>query len=237
MTHFQTIPPHEAEGVIKFAAEHEHRALEVRRYGDAASSLVAWRQILRHTALVGQDPARYGGYGYGNVSTRVGPPSAGRGRRSFLVSGTQTSGIVDASLEHFCLVESYDVGRNRVLSRGLVKPSSESLTHAAVYDLGPQIRFVFHAHSSVLWRAARALRLPTTNPQVSYGTPEMAAEVQRLYRSTALAESRLLVMGGHEDGFVAFGRTAEEAGQTLLSALAQAYEIDSRKQHGLETRR
>ena len=31
-------------------------------------------------------------------------------------------------------------------------------------------------------------------------------------------------MGGHEDGIVAFGRSAEEAGQAVLSVLARAYE-------------
>ena len=35
-------------------------------------------------------------------------------------------------------------------------------------------------------------------------------------------------MGGHEDGVIAFGRSIEEAGQTLLTWLARAYELEMR---------
>ena len=215
---------HVDEGAIKFEAEHASAVLDERRYGELACKLVAWREILGLTRLVGQEPELYGGFGYGNVSARVGPPGAALGRRSFLITGTQTSGKTCMTLADFCLVERYDIAHNRVFSRGAVDPSSESMTHGAVYDLGPHIRFVFHGHCPVIWRRAKALRLPTTDPNVAYGTPEMAREVARLYRSTALPETRILAMGGHEDGVIAFGRDAEEAGQITLRTLAQAYE-------------
>jgi len=212
------------EGVIKFEVEHEQSPLEFRRYGELACKLIAWREIMALTGLVGQDPARYEGAGYGNVSARLGPPNAGLGRRSFLITGTQTSGKRCLGLEDFAVVERYDYRHNRVRSRGCLQPSSESMTHGAVYDLGPQIRCVLHAHCPVLWRQARELRLPTTNPKVPYGTPEMAGEVQRLYRETVLPERSILAMGGHEDGIVVFGRSPEEAGEVLLRWLAKAYE-------------
>jgi hypothetical protein len=80
----------------------------------------------------------------------------------------------------------------------------------------------------VIWRRAEALGIPTTDPSVAYGTPNMAYEVLRLYRSSPLAELRILSMGGHEDGIIVFGHTVEEAGQTLLVYLARAYELDCR---------
>ncbi len=212
------------EGVIKFHAEHQQAVLSARRLGALSCTLVAWREILARTGLVGQDPARYGGFGYGNVSARTGAPSAPRRRRPFLITGTQTSGKTCMSLDDFCLIETCDPDHNQVQSRGVVMPSSESMTHAALYDLGSHIRFVFHAHSPVIWRQAQALRLPTTDPSIPYGTRRMATAVARLYRETALSESRLLAMGGHEDGVIAFGRTAEEAGTALIETLARAYE-------------
>ena len=216
--------PMAQEGVIKFDLDHRREGLPPRRYGETACKLIAWREILAKTGLVGQDRARYEGYGYGNVSARVGPPSAGRGRRAFLISGTQTSGKAHVSLSDFTLVTAYDPRRHRLESRGDARPSSESMTHGAVYDLGSHIRVVFHAHSPALWRAARVLRLPTTDPQVPYGTAEMAREVERLHRSSALGVKKIFAMGGHEDGVVVFGRDAEEAGQVLLTWLARAYE-------------
>ncbi len=216
------------EGVIKFEYEHQREALPRESVADAICSLIAWREILALTGLVGQDRARYEGAGYGNVSVRLGRPGMGLGRRSFVITGTQTSGKHCIGLDDFCVVERYDFDTNRVVSRGLAQPSSESMTHGAVYDLGPQIRCVLHAHTPVLWNRRRELRLPETSAQVPYGTPEMAREVQRLYREGLFAERRVLAMGGHEDGIIAFGRSPEDAGQALLTWLARAYEQDCR---------
>ncbi len=214
------------EGAIKFDARHRHEPLPARRLGALACQLIAWREILSKTGLVGQDPALYGGFGYGNVSARVGPPSAPRRRRAFLVTGTQTSGRRCVSLADFCLVERYEMEHNRVESFGEILPSSESMTHGALYDLGPHIRVVFHSHSPTVWRRARPLGIPTTDPRAAYGTPRMAREVERLYRETALAEKQILAMGGHEDGIVVFGRNAAEAGEVTLRYLARAYEAE-----------
>ena len=211
------------EGVIQFEAEHERRALESRRYGELACELIAWREIMALTGLVGQDPYRYGGAGYGNVSVRVGPRGASIGRRSFLVTGSQTSGQRSIGLDDFAVVERYDGAANRVWSHGPAFPSSESLTHAAAYDASPIVRCVLHAHSPVLWRRRRALRLPETDPAAANGTPAMASEVSRLYRETVFSERQILAMGGHEDGILVIGSTAEEAGGVLLRWLARAY--------------
>jgi len=214
------------EGVIKFAVEHQTCLLDRRTYGELACRLVAWREIMALTGLVGKDPRRYEGAAYGNVSVRVGRPSAGLGRRAFLITGTQTSGKREIGLDDLALVERYDFDRNRVVSRGRSRPSSESMTHGAAYDLGPHVRCVLHAHSPILWSRSEELRLPRTGSSVAYGTPEMAREVQRLYRDGIFAERRILAMGGHEDGILVFGRSLEEAGETLVAWLARAYESE-----------
>jgi hypothetical protein len=97
------------------------------------------------------------------------------------------------------------------------------MTHGAIYDLGPHIRGVLHGHAPDLWRRAAELGLPRTRPEVAYGTPDMAREMRRLYGATGLAEQQILVMTGHEDGVVAFGRTLDEAGAVLVRALSRAF--------------
>ena len=82
-----------------------------------------------------------------------------------------------------------------------------------------------HVHSPHLWHHAEALGLPITRPDVPYGSPEMSDEVRRLFRETAVHRQRLFSMGGHEDGLVAFGKTAEEAGTVLLNYLARALQL------------
>src|SRR5262245_45259733 len=102
------MPARGSEGVIQFEALHRTVMLEERLYGEAARSLTAWREVLARLGLIGRDPSRYEGLGYGNVSARVGPlGDVGRGRRRFLVTGSQTGGRARLSLEDYCLVESY----------------------------------------------------------------------------------------------------------------------------------
>ncbi len=211
------------EGLTRFEVEHAARPLEERVYGHVARGLAAWREILARLGLLGQDPARYGGVGYGNVSARLGPfGDVPRGRRRFLVTGTQTGGRRDVGLADFCVVEEYDLVRNRVRSTGAVAPSSESLTHGALYDIAPAARVVFHVHAPEVWRAARRLGLPMTDSRARNGTTALALEVQRLYRETALPSLGILVMAGHEDGVLTFGASLEEAGGILVRHLGRA---------------
>jgi len=211
------------EGVIKFQLRHapEPLSAEVRAL---VPKLVGWRRILRRVGLIGQEPGRYAGAGFGNLSLRLAPGFVPPGRRSFLVTGTQTSGLVDVAADHFALVEEYDYRSNRVRSRGPAPPSSEAMTHGALYDVDATVRVVFHVHSPHIWELARELRLPTTDPAVEYGTPEMAAEVGRQFRLGDLRRCGLLVMGGHLDGVMVFGGSPEEAGSTVMSWLARSFE-------------
>lgn len=212
----------DSEGVTRFEARHSPEPLSSRRFGAVIAELVGWRAVLARLDLVGQHADRYGGAGYGNLSGRVGPFPGARGARPFVVSGTQTGGHRCASIDDFAWVRCYDIAANRVESAGSVPPSSESMTHGAIYDLGAHIRFVFHGHCPVVWHGARALGLPMSDPAVAYGTVAMAREVERLAQRTALLERRLLVMGGHEDGVIAFGRTAADAGTALVASIAAA---------------
>lgn len=210
------------EGVVKFDARHSFGRLPVAADDPRLAALLAWREVMYRLGLVGQDPKRYGGAGYGNVSARLGPFPGRPGERPFLVSGTQTGGRPTLQASDFCVVRRWAVALNQVQSEGPVVPSSESMTHGAIYDLGPEIRFVLHAHCREVWSTATRLGVPTTAPHVDYGTPEMAREVQRLDQACGLREKGLLSMAGHEDGIIAFGRTAAEAGAALTTALARA---------------
>jgi L-ribulose-5-phosphate 4-epimerase len=210
------------EGVIKFEAKHEHRALAPSRYASLARELAQFRERLVAVGAIGQAPERYGGAGFGNVSARVGRRDAPAGRRAMLITGTQTGGRPALSLDDFCVVSRYDVASNRVESRGLVLPSSEAMTHGAIYDLSSTIRWVLHGHCPTLWRHARALGIPCTARNVAYGTPAMAREMRRLYESTPLAAVGVLAMDGHEDGVIAFGSDGDDTVQAVADFVALA---------------
>ncbi len=213
------------EGVTKFQANHRHVALSLGGIAEVGQALLGWRRVLFDLGVVGQDPKRYGGAGYGNVSARLPPFSSGPGQRRFLITGTQTGEIAELNYEHLCVVDEYDIENNVVHSSGEIAPSSESLTHGSIYDLNSDIRFVFHGHVPIIWNAAKKLGLPTTNADVEYGTRAMALETKRLYDSTNLPESKCYVMAGHEDGVVTFGKRASEAGEVFVRILAKAHSL------------
>jgi ribulose-5-phosphate 4-epimerase/fuculose-1-phosphate aldolase len=204
------------EGVIKFDLEFTAAAASPV---PGLEELNAWRCIFRQLGLIGQDPARYGGCGFGNISRRLPPYDAARSHPSFVISGSQTGHLAELSSAGFATVSECDAERNRVVASGPIRPSSESLTHGAVYNVRADIRIIFHVHSPTIWRRAALLGLPVTDPMVLYGTPAMAREVARKIDSGA----GVLVMGGHEDGVIAFGHTADEAGTALMRALVRSY--------------
>ncbi|MBK6847520.1 MAG: class II aldolase/adducin family protein [Proteobacteria bacterium] len=219
----------ETEGVTRFRALHQEGPLDEAGAAQAAPALLAWRRLLHQLALIGQQPQRYGGLGFGNVSVRLGPPRAAPGSRPFLITGTQTGAPERLPVDQLCVVTRYELQHNAVHSRGPVRPSSEALTHGAIYDLSARIGAVLHVHSPVLWQQARALGLPQTPADVAYGTVEMARAVQRLDDATEhagpRARARVWVMAGHEDGVIAWGRDLDQAGAALLCELARAYAL------------
>lgn len=199
----------EQEGVIKYRLDFQ--PADAPCDSAAFRSLRAWRAVLHRLALVGQQPDRYLGYGYGNVSLRAQP--------GFIISGTQTGAPEQLPPDGYAHVRGCNVSANHIEAYGVVKPSSEALTHGAVYAVDPEIGCVLHVHSPELWTHAQAY--PATAADVPYGTPAMAQAVSALYESTPLPELGLFTMRGHEDGVVAFGRTPEHAGTRLVAALAE----------------
>jgi hypothetical protein len=75
-----------------------------------------------------------------------------------------------------------------------------------------------HGHDRQLWRSLRE-RGFATGPNVPYGTPEMARDVQRLFRETDVRG--IFAMAGHRDGIVAFGGDFRQALTALAAARAE----------------
>jgi len=110
---------------------------------------------------------------------------------------------------------AYDFARNWLRYEGAATPSSESLTHAAIYESDSSISAVIHCHDSVLW-ATLLDRAPTTSRSVAYGTPEMAYEIMRLFKGSDLRSRKVFAMAGHQAGIVAFGKNLEDAFDVLM---------------------
>ena len=164
------------------------------------------RTKLYQLGLIGMYP---NGIGYGNMSIRL------KGNQ-FLITGTATGHLHTLSTEHFTKVIAYNFKENSLTCQGPIQASSESLTHAAIYEWSPETSAVIHVHNLALWKQLKN-SVPTSSASVAYGTPEMALEIQRLFRESDLRMKQILVMAGHEEGIISFGQTVEEAYQLIIN--------------------
>ena len=153
------------------------------------------------------------GIGFGNLSQR---DSHG----SFLISGSQTGGTENLGVEGYSRVTDWNIDENWIVCKGLCKASSESMSHAAIYEMNDEIRASIHIHSQQIWNTWTNLNT-RTNPLVAYGTPGMAREIQRAIRENGMEMGGVLCMGGHEDGIIAWGSSLEDAWEKLIRIRCQ----------------
>ncbi len=157
---------------------------------NALAGLNACRRKLLELRLIGLDSK---GIGFGNLSVRDGAT------RNFYITGSATGGLPRLSLTDCVRVVDSDFKKNWLRYEGTAIPSSESLTHAAIYQSDPSTSAVIHCHDPVLW-ATLLGRAPTTSETVAYGTPEMAYEIMRLFTVSDARSRNIFVMAGHEGG-------------------------------------
>ncbi|MEC4896345.1 MAG: class II aldolase/adducin family protein [Oscillatoria sp. PMC 1051.18] len=165
-----------------------------------------WRSKLYQLGLIG---IYDNGIGFGNISIRAKKPG------QFLVSGTQTGKIAQLTNEHYTTVIDFDLEKNSLTCEGAIAASSESLTHAVIYEANSQIKAIIHVHNLQMWQNLM-FKIPTSSPDCPYGTPEMAKEILRLFAEADLMTKKILVMGGHEEGIISFGENLDTAGNLLL---------------------
>lgn len=200
----------ESEGVTRYQLD--YRPGELPSDADVSGIFRGFDRC-RGSGLIGQDPGRYDGYAYGNISVRA--------NRGFVISGTQTGGKPHLAHEDLAWVEDFDLTRNWLRATGPARPSSEAMTHGQIYRALPAVRAVIHVHSVPIWQQAGSLGLPLTAPGAAYGTPAMANEVRRLLASSS-GDAGVFVMGGHEDGVVAYASDMDSAGGLVLELLERA---------------
>jgi L-ribulose-5-phosphate 4-epimerase len=185
-------------GSIKFRCQQV--PVEISRF-DGFDELNRCRRELIQFRMIGVD-AR--GVGFGNLSVREDDSPR------FYITGSATGQIRELAPADYARVVAYDFDGNWLRCEGSRIASSESLTHAAVYESDPTVRAVIHCHHMKLW-AALLNKVPTTPRTAEYGTPEMACAVRRLFEVTDVKTKKILVMAAHDGGLVAFGKDPQEA--------------------------
>lgn len=193
------------EGYIKFNCDWTFKPLQI----NIPEDLLIYRDKLHELKLIGLFKDL--NIGYGNISIKT--------DNGIIVSGTQTGHIFPITKDAFTLVTNYEIVNNNVVCEGPVKASSETLTHAAIYEVDNSIKAVIHIHNKKMWEKL-IHKVPTSSENIAYGTPEMAEEIKRLFKENDFTKSsKIIVMAGHEDGVISFGSSVKEAYKVLKSRL------------------
>ena len=198
------------EGVIKYdrSGFHQTGPLPEPEY----LGLERWREKLFKLALIGEYEDLK--VGYGNISELKnlsylhhfdGP--------QFVITGTQTGKFSHLTGEHYTQVVGHDVTNSLLTSYGPIEPSSEALTHAAIYLAATGVGAIFHIHSTPIWEGMIRENMDGTPEDIEYGTQEMANCVSKL---TAGKKASSFVMKGHQDGIIGYGTNLEDAGAEIL---------------------
>lgn len=190
---------HFDEGYIKFNLNWEEKAFELD--GDVFLLLNSYRNKLYQLGLIG---VYDNGIGFGNLSVR-------HNQKEFIISGSATGNIPELGQKHYALVKDFDIQNNKVWCQGSTKASSESMSHAAIYESNNNVNAVIHIHHNKVWEKLLDV-LPTTDKKAEFGTPEMAFEIARLSKT----DSGIIIMGGHPEGIISYGKNMEDAYQLLL---------------------
>jgi hypothetical protein len=107
---------------VKFT--HERTGAEIAPF-DQLPALNECRRKLDELHLLGVDS---NGIGFGNLSVRDGATS------NFYITGSATGGLAELTLADCVRIVALDFEQNWVRYEGAAIPSSESLTHAAIYE-------------------------------------------------------------------------------------------------------
>jgi len=183
------------EGYIKYHFDWKRDFIALKK--NELEEMNYWRAKLIAKSWIG---VYDDGIGYGNISRRG-------LANEFYISGSATGGIPILSKDDYALVNEYDISKNYLKCSGQTAASSESLSHAALYENSESTKVIIHIHDLKLWKKYKNV-LPTTSMQTSYGTPEMAYELQKIQSQIEFG-SKVIVMGGHEEGIIAYGDTFE----------------------------
>ena len=167
-------------------------------------TLIWWAQRFAELGLM----PSYGPGDHGNLSCRT--PSG------LLITARQTAKATigpEGIVEVFGMEATHDIPRLRC--RGLLLPSTDALLHFRLYQSRPDIQAVFHGHDPNTLAQAHELRVPMTETSAVVSSLALIEEACQL----ALQTNYVLL---RDHGFLALGRTLDEAGELARTWCARA---------------
>ncbi len=192
------------DGYIKFNCNWLKQTIDILNAD--FKTINQWREKLYKLGLIGMYD---NGIGFGNLSLRI-------TQKEFLITGSATGEKPILTIDDYAIVNDWSIEKNEIACHGLIRASSESLSHAALYESDPEINAVIHIHSKKMWNDYYD-KLPTSPKDFSYGTPEIGLSLKKLLNQAKSKNIKVMIMGGHTDGLISYGSEMKEAGNAIFS--------------------
>jgi ribulose-5-phosphate 4-epimerase/fuculose-1-phosphate aldolase len=174
---------------------------QAANYYPASADLIRWCRIFDDEGLAPVE----GGASAGNLSFRT--PGG------YVITPTRSRLKANLDWRQFVEVVREDLDAFEVHVLGERAPSSDAFLHGRIYALRRDVAAVFHGHDELVLKhadaVAREFDAAVTPAATLFGTRVDAEETAR-----ALGEKAYVVRKGH--GFVAVGRTMDQAGELAL---------------------
>ncbi len=209
------------EGIIKYNCFWEKGNLVNKEY---IRDIISVRNKLHKLNLIGVDSS---GIAYGNISkrfnllntTNLNNVGLNNNLNKFIITASNTGKYKYLPATGYSIVKDFSIEKNWLKCIGLKQASSESLSHAIIYESLPNVNYIIHIHNYKLWNKY-INKLPTTNQHAEYGSPEMAYEIFDLISTNSHINSKkIFVMGGHKNGLISFGQTLKQTFNSILDLI------------------
>jgi len=158
------------------------------------------------------------------------PKTAGnlsfRTQKGFIITAMGFA-VRDAGKDNLIEVLKVEIKEGQILVhiKGKVIPSKESVLHAGVYELRPEINAIFHVHDQLVLESANELKLPHTEVEQPGGSYELAKEVYKLLGQ--IKDIKYIVLKNH--GVISIGESMEEAGRLVEDMNKMARNVAQKK--------
>jgi ribulose-5-phosphate 4-epimerase/fuculose-1-phosphate aldolase len=193
------------DGIIKYNRKNFTHISSIPDY--EYQEIESIRHQLFKMNLIGEDPIHK--IGFGNISMRMNYSKFLQTPNSqFIISGSQTGKHPQLNGTHYTRILDFNTDSMELEMMGAIEASSETLTHAAIYQSCHEINFIIHIHSKSIWNNMKKNNYPFIPENIEYGTKEMANEVAKLSFSKS---SGIMSMNGHEDGVISYGKNSLES--------------------------
>lgn len=157
----------------------------------------------------------YDGGSHGNLSFRI---KTGEG--ALIITAAKSSLKESTSDDMFYHVSQIDLESLAVFASGspMKKPSSEAMLHYAIYNKRPEVMAILHGHCEAITDNASKIGIVTTKEFVESGTHKIIDSVLEVLDHHYFIEIK-------DHGFIAMGKTIDEAGQLALDMMTKASTI------------